>query len=378
MLVRGTTVFVGGGISTVGGQSRSNIGALNGSTGAVLSWNPNVAGVAVDVLAAQNDTLYIGGDYSQVATQGRVCLAAVSATTGALYGWSPSAFGPVRAMVIDGPSLIVGGEFGFLAGQPQAYLGRLDRFTGALGTGTPVADDLVLSLAADGSSLHIGGRFGKLGGSPTANLGRVGGADGAGPAVVVVAANGGESLVVGTTYRFEWTASDPSGVASVDVELSRTGTGGPWTLLAGGLHNSGHFEWPVTGPNVAGNAFLRVTARDFGGNTANDRSNAAFSIGAAVAGVDPTLGRGPLISFAMGPNPARLETSLRFSLRQPLRAGFRLLDVQGREVWSSPEQAYEAGDHVVGCSLGEVRPGLYFLRFEHGGEAQLTRLAVVR
>src|SRR6185369_17067111 len=136
MLVRSTTVFVGGGLSGLGGQTRSNIAAVNGSTGAVLSWNPNVAGVAVDVLAAQNDTLYIGGDYSQVATQSRVCLAAVSATTGALYGWSPSAFGPVRAMVIDGPSLIVGGEFGFLAGQPQAYLGRLDRFTGALGTGT--------------------------------------------------------------------------------------------------------------------------------------------------------------------------------------------------------------------------------------------------
>jgi hypothetical protein len=379
MLVRGTTVFVGGGLSGLGGQTRSNIAAVNGSTGAVLSWNPNVAGVAVDVLAAQNDTLYIGGDYSQVATQSRVCLAAVSATTGALYGWSPSAFGPVRAMVIDGPSLIVGGEFGFLAGQPQAYLGRLDRFTGALGTGTPVADDLVLALAADGNSLHIGGRFGKLGGSPTANLGRVGGAgDVAGPSVLVVAANGGESLVIGSVYRFEYTASDPSGVASVDVELSRTGTGGPWTLLAGGLRNTGHFEWPVTGPAAAGNAFIRVTARDFAGNPANDRSNAAFSIGSAVAGVDPGMGRGPLVSFAMGPNPARLETNLRFTLRQAVRAGFRLLDVQGREVWSSPEQPYAAGDHVVECQLQGVRPGLYFLRFEHGGEADLTRLAVYR
>jgi hypothetical protein len=378
MLVRGTTVFVGGGISTVGGQSRSNIGALNGSTGAVLAWNPNVAGVSVDALAASNDTVYIAGDYSQVSSQSRLCLAAVNATTGTLLGWGPQAFAPVRTMVIDGGSLIVGGEFSFLAGQPKNYLGRLDRATGALGSGLPVPDDLVFTLAADGGALHIGGRFGKLDASPSADLARVGGADGAGPAVLVVAANGGETLVVGTTYRFEWTASDPSGVASVDVELSRTGTGGPWTLLAGGFRNTGHFEWPVTGPNVAGNAFLRVTARDFGGNTANDRSNAAFSIGAAVAGVDPTLGRSPLISFAMGPNPARLETSLRFTLGQPLRAGFRLLDVQGREVWSSPEQAYEAGDHVVGCPLGEVRPGLYFLRFEHGGEAELTRLAVVR
>ncbi|HMA47501.1 MAG TPA: hypothetical protein VKP11_09925, partial [Frankiaceae bacterium] len=243
MLVHGTTVFVGGGLSAVGVQSRSNIAAVNGGTGAVLAWNPGVAGVAVDVLAAQNDTLYIGGDYSQVAGQSRICLAAVSASAGTLLGWSPQAFGPVRAMVIDGPSLIVGGEFGFLVGQPKAYLGRLDRFSNALGTGTPVPDDLVFALASDGGWLHIGGRFGKLDSSPTANLGRVGGADGAGPAVLVIAANGGETLVVGTVYRFEYTASDPSNVASVDVELSRTGTGGPWTLLAGGLRNTGHFEW---------------------------------------------------------------------------------------------------------------------------------------
>jgi hypothetical protein len=377
MLVRGTTVYVGGGLTDVGGQSRSNIGALNGTTGAALAWNPNVAGVAVDALAAQNDTLYIAGDYSQVAGQSRVCLAAVSATSGAIMGWSPTAFGPVRALVVDGSSLIVGGEFGFLNGQPKAFLARLDRFTGATGTGLPVPDDLVLALAADAGTLHIGGRFGKLDANPAANLARIGGADVAGPSVVVVAANGGESLVVGTVYRFEYTASDPSGVASVDVELSRAGSGGPWTLLAGGLRNSGHFEWTVTGPNVAANAFVRITARDFGGNTANDRSNAAFSIGAAIAGVDP-LGEGPLVSLAIGPNPARLATNLRFTLRQPMRAGFRLLDIQGRQLWSSPEQAYDAGDHVVSCPLGDIRPGLYFLRFEHGREADLTRLAVVR
>jgi hypothetical protein len=145
-------------------------------------------------------------------------------------------------------------------------------------------------------------------------------------------------------------------VASVDVELSRTGTGGPWTLLAGWPAQHRALRVAGVGAECAGTAFLRVTARDFGGNTANDRSNAAFSIGAAVAGVDPRR-PGPLISFAMGPNPARLETSLRFTLRQPLRAGFRLLDVQAARCGRARSRPYEAGDHVVGCPLGEVRPG---------------------
>ena len=49
-----------------GGQSRANIAAVNASTGAVLPWNPGVAGNAVQALVARGDSLYIGGDYSQV------------------------------------------------------------------------------------------------------------------------------------------------------------------------------------------------------------------------------------------------------------------------------------------------------------------------
>ena len=378
MLVRGTTVFVGGGISTVGGQSRSNIGALNGTTGAVLAWNPNVAGVSVDALVASNDTLYIGGDYSQVSSQVRVCLAAVSASTGSLLGWGPQAFGPVRELVMDGPTLVVGGEFNGLAGGPTNYLGRLDRVTGLPGKPLPAPDQIVLALALDGTSLHVGGAFAKLDTSPTANLCKLGPTDPNGPALVLVQANGGEFLVVGSTYRVEWIASDPSGVASVEVDLSRTGAAGPWTVLAAGLRNTGHLDWLVTAPNVAGNAFFRITALDFAGNTTKVSSAAAFSIGAAIAGVDPTRGQGPLVSFLMGPNPARMETNLRFTLRQPMRAGFRLVDVQGRELWFHPEQSYDVGEHIVACPLGDVRPGLYFLRFDHGGEVSLTRLAVVR
>jgi len=150
------------------------------------------------------------------------------------------------------------------------------------------------------------------------------------------------------------------------------------TVVAGTFTVSGTLNFAVN--DTVGTSPAIGSAIRIGEATTNMTVTATgrVFVSRGTAGVDPTLGRGPLISFAMGPNPARLETSLRFSLRQPLRAGFRLLDVQGREVWSSPEQAYEAGDHVVGCSLGEVRPGLYFLRFEHGGEAQLTRLAVVR
>ena len=85
-----------------------------------------------------------------------------------------------------------------------------------------------------------------------------------------------------------------------------------------------------------------------------------------------------LASFSLGPNPARLGTELRFELGQATRAGFRLLDVQGREVWRSPEQSFAAGAHALPCDLRAVRPGLYFMRFERGSESRTARLAVFR
>jgi hypothetical protein len=80
----------------------------------------------------------------------------------------------------------------------------------------------------------------------------------------------------------------------------------------------------------------------------------------------------------MGPNPARLSAELGFTLREPMRAGFRLLDIPGRELRTSPVEPYPTGEHTIDCPLRDVRPGLYFLRFEHGGEADLARLIVSR
>ena len=97
-----------------------------------------------------------------------------------------------------------------------------------------------------------------------------------------------------------------------------------------------------------------------------------------VASVDPGSDRGGLASFALGPNPAGLRTDLRFALRAPLRARFRLVDVQGREVWGSPEQSYASGEHVLSCALQSLAPGLYFMRSELGRESRTVRLVVIR
>jgi hypothetical protein len=380
LLVRGDTVFVGGSFTAVDAQALGHVAAVNAATGDVVAWNAAVQGIAVYALAARSDTLYVGGDYSHVGGQSRPCLAAVSTATGALRAWDPAAFGPVRALLVDGPGLFVGGEFEMIAGLIEPHFARLSRFTNGHLLGAWSTDDDVLALAdgGGGGAVYAGGSFSGFALSPTAHLARAGGMESVGPAVNLVAANGGEWLVPGTVFRFEYTASDPSGVESVDLELSRSGPGGPWTLLAAGLRNTGSHAWDVSGPEAPGTAYVRVTARDFAGNLASDVSDLAFTIGAAVLSVGPGAG-GPLAgSLVLGPNPAHDRAMLRFALRQPLRARLRLMDVQGREVGGSPERSYAAGEQVVPVELRAIPAGLYFLRFESGRTARTVRLAVIR
>jgi hypothetical protein len=96
----GTTVFVGGSFTTIGGISRNGLAAINGSTGAVLSWNPNPdrdgGGAMVRALALSSDgnSLFVGGLFSTIGGQTRHHLAKIDIATGnADASWDPDVSG---------------------------------------------------------------------------------------------------------------------------------------------------------------------------------------------------------------------------------------------------------------------------------------------
>jgi hypothetical protein len=60
LAVSGTTVYAGGSFSSIGGQSRANLAALDATTGAATPWNPTVGGT-VTTLAVSGTTVYVGG-----------------------------------------------------------------------------------------------------------------------------------------------------------------------------------------------------------------------------------------------------------------------------------------------------------------------------
>lgn len=149
--------------------------------------------------------------------------------------------------------------------------------TGAsMALSSPAADNNVGSnwaLADVRGGSYTGG--GDLGTPGAANGG--GGGDTTPPTVAVLTPNGAESWAVGSQQAVTWSASDDVGVTSIDLQYSTGGSGGPWTTIATGESNDGSYDWTV--PNdPSSNAWVRVIAYDAATNSADDVSNAAFSI----------------------------------------------------------------------------------------------------
>jgi hypothetical protein len=159
--VSGSTVYVGGNFTHVGGQSRGRLAALDATTAAVLPFNPSVDKPILGLLVSST-TLYIGGQFNKVNGQTRTKLAAFDLATGNLSNaWQPQAGGKVLtfALSADGKDVYVGGSFTTLNGAgAYAYLGAVNANTGANDPAfVPNAQYPILDLEADGRGVYAGG-----------------------------------------------------------------------------------------------------------------------------------------------------------------------------------------------------------------------------
>lgn len=120
--------------------SRNYLAAVNGTSGALESWNPKANGkIWALELAADGASVYVGGDFSKIGDRSVSKVAKVSLATGKVdSSFKPkSVKGRVRALALDGDRLYIGGEFGSVDGQSRPKVAAVDAATGALLPWTP-------------------------------------------------------------------------------------------------------------------------------------------------------------------------------------------------------------------------------------------------
>jgi putative cell wall-binding protein len=184
LLLSGTTLYVGGSFTSLGGQPRNGLGAINLLNGTVTAWDPSVdPGAGVYDMALSGTTLFIGGDFTTVDGDTRNRLAAIdtTATVAGTYttAWDPDSDDSVFALLLDGTTLYVGGQFGVLDGETRSHGAAIDTTATVAGTYTTAWDpssdgSLITSLAKSGTTVFAGGNFSNIGG---ANRERVAGLD---------------------------------------------------------------------------------------------------------------------------------------------------------------------------------------------------------
>lgn len=162
-------IYIGGSFTTVNGQIRNRIAAVDPTSGALVNGFDPKPDASVKAIAATADTVYFGGVFSSVGGVARTKVAAAQASNGALLSWAPTlAGGNVNALKLspDNGKVVLGGSFTSVngSGNPGYGLAAVDPATGAslafpanslIRNGGPSA--AILSLSSDADSLYATG-----------------------------------------------------------------------------------------------------------------------------------------------------------------------------------------------------------------------------
>jgi hypothetical protein len=277
----GSTVYAGGAFSSIGGHERSKIAALDAATGHATDWDPNPSGDSpvVDSLAVSGSTVYVGGEFSSIGGQDRTNLAAIDATAGTATDWNPVVTktneynsGAVEALEVSGSMVYAAGSFGMIGGQTRNNIAAIDNSTGEPTAWNPAADGAVEALVLSGSTLYAGGRFTSIGGQGRNHLAALATSTGLATGWNPDADNASETgyvfalAMAGTTVYAGGTFTSIGGQSRTGVAALSAATGVATSFDAHAQYGAGVYAIAVSGSTVyVGGGF-----RWIGGQTSDD------------------------------------------------------------------------------------------------------------
>lgn len=280
-------VYIGGKFTSVrpagdpagtGEVPRNHVAAFDASTGALLSWNPNANGV-VSSLAASGSSVYIGGSFSALGTSTRSRIGAVDATTGAVVAtFKAKLNASPYSLAVSGGVLYAGGNFTSADGVARSYLAGFDASTGALSnTWAPAAGGnssttptvTAVKLSPDGSTVYVGGGFTTINGASASHVAALSASTGASLStfthhlpypVVDMAVDSTGVFIAGAGGGGNFARLDP-GTGAIAWQGGTDGNVQAITVLDSEVYVGGHYSYycgPQSGQHTCTNPIKRL------------------------------------------------------------------------------------------------------------------------
>ncbi len=371
LAIDGNTVYAGGRFTQIGGEARSRIAAIDGTTGQATDWDPNASTYVQDLLVSGNSIYALGG-FGNIGGQWRFRVAELDLTTGLATSWYPNPQGgDVRALAVVGNLVYLAGYFSAIGGQPRQYLGAVDRTTAAANGWNPQPDFSALSLATDGSKVYVGGAFTTISGQTRSSL---------------AAYQNGVLL--------DWTPNPDDDVFSMELVGDVLYAGG-WFSTVGGetrkrlcsIHapTGSVTDWIADAPPGAEVSFYAGSLFAYGQFvTVGDVPRNALAVFDAVpTGIEDTPSIAPKMRVIASPNPFTGNVSLSFSTSESANVEVDVYDVAGRLVRRLHTGALPAGEQRLswdgrndaGIAVGS---GAYFARVHAGAHSASAKVLLIR
>ena len=91
-----------------------------------------------------------------------------------------------------------------------------------------------------------------------------------------------------------------------------------------------------------------------------------------------TFGASIFSFVTLNPQPARVTSTVHFTLSKSAAVSLTILDIDGREVRRSGQREFESGQHQITFNVASLAIGSYTLRLQSGSDRHLERFIVLR